>query len=220
MMAWFAGRIDFKRCGYPIVIALGFLISPSHAMNLYRAGEVVVGESYNEVSKTWTKRELSVWAGVDTSGREVLTVRGDSSLGVVEVRVPFERKTVKHLEQLLTAAKEWAKTAEKTRAGTPNVLGCLPLKSWLCDVPGVPDIVGQMGLTFWSTNDSQRTSLIVDLVDGNSRCCKRIQIYVEVGRISSMIYNVKQLDSAMKKAKENFRQQQPLTAPRKTPSTP
>lgn len=171
-------------------------------MPLDQVGEVIVGASYNEVSKMWTQREVSLWAGLDASNRKVFTVRGESHDRMVEVQVPFNKKNLIRLAQLLTAGKEWARIAAKKRAESVKILGCFPRHSWLCDVPGVPGSAGQMALTFWSTDEGQRSHLIVDLVDAHSRCCNRTQIYVDAAKISSLIDNVKQLDSAMKKARK------------------
>lgn len=198
-MCWLAFRRNFTRWRYLLLLALVWAPSPSHAMTLDQVGEIVIGASYNEVSKMWMQREISLWAGLDASDRKVFTVRGETLDGVVEVQVPFTKKNRNRLAQLLTTGREWARKAAKNRTNSAKVLGCFPRRSWLCDVPGVPGSTGQMAITFWSTHDGQRSHLILDLVDGHSRCCKRTQIYVDAATISSLIDNVKHLDSTMKK---------------------
>jgi transposase len=45
---------------------------------LYRVGDVVVGESYNDFLKRWIKRSFSIWAGIETSGDEKLVFEADT----------------------------------------------------------------------------------------------------------------------------------------------
>jgi hypothetical protein len=178
----------------------------------YQAGAVVVGKSYNEILRTWVKRDFSLWVYVNDGGKEWVEMKGDSGLGQVQVDMFYEKEGIDHLRRMLTTAIEWTDIARSNRADTSKALGCLPLAEYVCDNPGVPDGVNQMGLSFWSTANGQRSSLIADMIHHNNKF-KRAEIYFDAAQIPSLINNLEQLEPAITKARETRKKQHLFTLP-------
>ncbi|MFO0701926.1 MAG: hypothetical protein U0236_22145 [Nitrospira sp.] len=187
-------------------LALWSCVVPAVAfsMNLYRVGEEITGESYNELLQKWFSRKLSLRVGVDESGKEYMVFIGEAGYGEAMVYVPYNDEEV---ENMLSKAKEWIIVARQHRADTDRVLGCFPEETFLsCQVRGVPSEENQMGVRFVSTNDGQFSRLILELADQSNRY-KRATIYFDQQGINKLIKAAQQLEPALAKAKETARKQ-------------
>lgn len=177
------------------------------SMNLYRVGEEITGESYNELLQKWLSRKLSLRVGVDESGKEYMVFIGEAGYGEAMVYVPYNDEEVEPLKNMLAKAKEWGVVARQHRADTDRVLGCFPEETFLsCQVSGVPSEENQMGVRFVSTNDGQFSRLILELADQGNRYRRSI-IYLDQQGINKLIKAAQQLESALIKAKETTRKQ-------------
>lgn len=190
--------------------------SPAAGTSLYSVGDVVVGESYNDFSKRWIKRSFSISFGVETSGDENLVFEADTGLGEAHVWPHRTAKeNVERLERMLIIAKEWSSIARRNHADTSKALGCFSNHDDdICEEFGHPNHQNQMGLRFWSANEGQQTSLVIELIDQNNQF-KHETIYFDSPQISALLENLKQLPVAMKKAKAASAKQDLFAIPEK-----
>lgn len=203
----------FAGNGVPAVYAFIFLLifallfpPKSLAMNTYRVGEIVVGESYNELMKTWNKHNFSLWVGIADSGEEYVLFSGDTGIGEVTVAMPYTAERVGTIERLLVTAQEWVNISKKGRADTDKVLGCFQGIHLPCERGGMPHVENLMGLRFYASNEGQESSLIIYLFD-QSNSFKRATIHLGPSEIGALIKNLRQLASALDKARETASKQ-------------
>jgi hypothetical protein len=192
-----------------IFIVTTVCLGPNYslAMNSYQAGDTVIGEEYNETLKTWVDRGFSMWIFVDEGGEEYLSFSGDTGIGTATVSGPYNQTEVDKIEKYLLISKEWALVAKKNRVDTSKALGCYPDATFLtCERDGVPHGENQMGLSFFASNDGQRSRLIIDMADQRNMY-KRATIYFELPEIDALTKNVRLIRETLNKAKETASKQ-------------
>lgn len=190
-----------------LTILSGIMTTPAFSMNLYRVGDEIAGESYNELMQKWLSRNLTVRVGIDERGQEYMVFIGETGYGEAAVYVPYNDDEVEPLKRMLTQSKDWVSVAKHNRADTDKALGCFPEETFLpCQMSGVPGAENQMGVRFFATHDGQLSRLILDLADQNNRY-KRAAIYFDQQGIDKLIKAAQQLGPALARAKETARKQ-------------
>ena len=200
-MTWILGGL-LRLASLILFFVIGLFPAHSAAMSLYRVGDEIQGESYNDVFKTWMKRSFSIWVGVETSGTEQLVFEGDTGLGEAQVTQNYTVENVERLERILNTAIEWSSIAKKNRADTSKALGCFSNHhDSICEAYGQPSHQNQMGLRFSSGSEGQQARLIIEMIDQNNQF-KKATINFASSDVSSLLKNLRQLPAAMKKAKD------------------
>lgn len=214
-MTWIWGG-SLRWASLVLLLVIGLFPAHSAGMSLYRVGDEIQGESYNDVFKTWMKRRFSLWVGVETSGTEQLVFEGDTGLGEAHVTQNYTAENVERFERILNTAIEWSSIAKTNRADTSKALGCFSNHhDSICEEYGQPLHQNQMGLRFFSGNEGQQTSLIIDMIDQNNQF-KKTTIYFAPSDVSSLLKNLRQLPAALKKAKDASSKQELFKVPGKT----
>jgi len=192
-----------------VVFVIVFIFSPNaDAFNIYRAGDVIVGQEYNDVLKSWFDREFSIWAGKSENGTEYLVFKGDTGLGDATVWVLDSPYLRKKLKKALEKAIEWSDIARESQADTSKNLGCFGSgKFGICEVNRSSLKKNQMGLSFFATNGGKQTNLIITMIDTDNQFTKAT-IYFDLLQMRNLLKAFKGIETAFEKARKTERDQE------------
>ncbi len=65
----------------------------AQAFNIYRVGDEIVGQEYNDVWKRWFDKKFSIWVGVSENNTEYIFFKGETGLGDATVMVQNTKAT-------------------------------------------------------------------------------------------------------------------------------
>jgi hypothetical protein len=199
-----------KRLGVSIILISFTLLwgSPkAQAFNIYRVGEEIVGQEYNDVLKRWFVRKLSIWVGVREDNTEYILFKGETGLGYATVMVKNTKGTRDKLKRAVAKAIGWSDVARENQADASKSLGCLGEDKYdLCEEKGLAFDENQMGLSFFSANSGQQTNLIISIVDYDNQFIKTT-IYVDVPEMKKMLNIIEKIESEFGKARKTAKDQ-------------
>jgi hypothetical protein len=194
----------FPLCFFAAVVVFGLSSQPASAVNTYRAGDEVQGRTYNELFKSWSKRNLSILVAVSDEGKEYVFFVVNTGLGSTTVGFEYTPSVQKKLLSLVNKAIEWSKIARTNRADTTKGLGCFGRERLVtfdgCQKSGDAKEKNQVGLGFFSANNGQQTDLIVDLIDWNNQFIKA-KVYLNEAGMRQLLTAINAIPDTMKKAK-------------------
>ncbi|MBW2324772.1 MAG: hypothetical protein JRF41_14925 [Deltaproteobacteria bacterium] len=187
----------FLLCGSP----------KAQAFNIYRVGNEIVGQEYNDMWKRWFDKKFSIWVGVRENNTEYIFFKGETGLGDATVMVQNTKATRDKLKKAVAKAIEWSDVAKKNQADTSKSLGCFGRDKYdLCEKNGSAFDENQMGLSFFAINGGKQTNLVISIVDRDNQFIKTT-IYVDVPEMRKMLNVVEKIESTFEKARKTAKDQ-------------
>jgi len=179
----------------------------AQAFNIYRVGDEIVGQEYNEVWKRWFDKKFSIWVGVSDNNTEYILFKGETGLGDATVMVENTKATRDKFKKAVTKAIEWSGIAKKNQADTSKSLGCFGRDSYdLCEKNGSAFDENQMGLSFFAANGGKQTNLVVSIVDRDNQFIKTT-ICIDVPEMTKMLNVVEKIEVEFQKARKTSKDQ-------------
>ena len=192
-----------------ILICLSLLcgLPKAQAFNIYRVGNEIVGQEYNDVWKRWFDKKFSIWVGVSENNTEYIFFKGETGLGDATVMVQNTKATRDKLKKAVVKAIEWSDVARKNQVDTSKGLGCFgPDEYDLCEKNGSAFEENQMGLSFFAANGGKQTNLVISMVDRDNQFIKTT-IYVDVQEMTKMLNVIEKIESKFEKARKTAKDQ-------------
>ena len=191
-----------------ILLLACLVFQEAHAFNIYRVGEEIIGQEYNDVWKRWFDKKFSIWVGVSENNTEYIFFKGETGLGDATVMVEYSKTTREKLRKAVEKAIEWSDVARKNQADTTKNLGCF---GWddeynSCMISGSAFVKNQMGLRFFASNSGKETSLIISIIDRDNQFIKA-SIYVNLPETKKMLNALDQIEIVFKKARKTAKDQ-------------
>jgi len=189
-----------------VILMLAILaFQKAYAFNIYRVGEEMIGQEYNDVWKRWFDKEFSIWVGVSEDNTEYLFFKGETGLGDATVMVQNYKTTREKLRKAVVKSIEWSDVARENGADATKSLGCFGRDKYgLCEEHGTAFDENQMGLTFFAANSGKQTNLIISLVDRDNQFIKT-SIYIDLQEMKKMLNVVDQIESTLEKARKTVK---------------
>jgi len=179
----------------------------AQAFNIYRVGDEIVGQEYNDVWKRWFDKKFSIWVGVDNDNTEYIFFKGETGLGDATVMVQNTKATRNKLKAAVQKAIEWSNVARKNQADTSKSLGCFGRDKYdLCEKNGSAFDENQMGLSFFAANGGKQTNLVISMVDRDNQFIKTT-IYVDVPEMTKMIGVIEKIEIEFENARKTAKDQ-------------
>ncbi len=191
-----------------IILLLACLVfQEAHAFIIYRVGEEIIGQEYNDVWKRWFDKKFSIWVGVSENNTEYIFFKGETGLGDATVIVEYSKTTREKLRKAVEKAIQWSDIARKNQVDTTKSLGCFGWDEYdLCEKNGSAFNENQMGLSFFAVNGGKQTNLIISIVDRDNQFIKT-SIYVDLQQMKKMLNAVDQIESVLEKAHKTAKDQ-------------
>jgi len=191
-----------------VIFMLTFLASQNvYAFNIYRVGEEITGQEYNDVWKRWFDKKFSIWVGVSEDNTEYIFFKGETGLGDATVMVQRSKTIRNKLRKAVVKAIEWSDVARKNEADATKSLGCFGRDKYdICEKNGTAFDENQMGLKFFAANSGKQTNLIISLVDRDNQFIKT-SICIDLQEMKKMLNVVDQIESALEKARKTAKDQ-------------
>ena len=177
---------------------------------IYRSGEAIRGEEYNDILKQWIERKFSIWVGVSLN-----KVRGDKYIE----RIYFKADTglgdatvdyIKPLEiqsKLVNAVKKgikWSKVAKENKADTSKALACFGYDvSCFCGKSGDAQRTGETGMKFFSAREGRQTNIIISLIDQSNEFINTT-IYISPQEMEKPLEAANSIDKTIEMAKQKL----------------
>ena len=189
------------------ILMLPFLATQNvYAVNIYRVGEEIIGQDYDDVWKRWFDKKFSVWVGVEDNYEGIL-FKAETGLGIVTVTDKNSKIMREKLRKAVVKAIEWSDVARKNRADASNSLGCFGYGIiGFSEESGTAFDENQMCLKFFAANGGTQTNLIISLVDRRNKFIKTT-IYLNLQKMKEMLNVVDQIESTFEKARKTAKDQ-------------
>ena len=198
----------FKASIILICLSLMCGLPNAQAFNIYRVGEEIVGQEYNEVWKRWFDKKFSVWVGVSENNTEYIFFKGETGLGDATVMVQNTKATRDKLKKAVAKAIEWSDVARQNQADTSKSLGCFGRDKYgLCEKNGSAFDENQMGLSFFAANRGKQTNLVINMVDRGNQFIKTT-IYVDLPEMKKMLNVIEKIESEFERARKTSKDQE------------
>ncbi|MBC2714852.1 MAG: hypothetical protein HF978_06020 [Desulfobacteraceae bacterium] len=188
-------------------LSFSFGLPKAQAFNIYRVGDEIVGQEYNDVWKSWFDRKFSIWVGVNNNNKEYIFFKGETGLGDATVMVQNSKARMDKLKGAVTKALEWSDVARKNQADTSKGLGCFGDDEYnLCGKDGSAYKENQMGLSFFAANSGKQTNLVINIVDRDNQFIKT-SIYIDMIEMKKMLNVVDNIENEFEKARKTAKDQ-------------
>jgi hypothetical protein len=193
--------------GILICLCLLCFLSKAQAFNIYRVGDEIVAQEYNDVWKRWFDKKFSIWVGVNENNTEYILFKGETAIGDATVMVQNSEATRDKLKKAVTKAIEWSGVARKNQADTSKSLGCFgPDEYDLCEKNGSAFEENQIGLSFFAANGGKQTNIVISIVDRDNQFIKTT-IYVDIPEMIKMLNIIDKIESEFQKARKTAKDQ-------------
>jgi len=194
-------------CAWFLALGIAFWVnSPAAAFMVYPVVEPVKGFVYSDLYRKWEERQFWLEVGYNKDV-PYLFFRGDAKIRIATVRVKYTADIQSKLELYVSKGIEWADVARMNKADVTKPLGCFGKDKYgICAEDGDAYKRGQAGFSFFATDQGASTSLVIDLIDENSKVYKG-QFYFDVPemkRLQRIVAAIPQtlIDVRMKGKKE------------------
>ncbi len=188
-------------------LSISFCLPKAQAFNIYRVGDEIAGQEYNDILKRWLDKKFSIWVGVSDNNTEYILFKGETGLGDATVMAQNGKPIRDKLKNAVKKAIEWSDVARKNKADTSKSLGCFGSNPYdSCAENGSAVEENQMGLLFFAANGGKQTNLIISLIDRDNQFIKT-NIYIDVKNITKMLNVVDSIENGFKKARKTANDQ-------------